>query len=239
MITKRFLFFFAAAVFITGGLACAVTITQTKNFSGTPNTSGLLTFSQFNTYGGTLALQSIQVLLYLETSGGELILDNDGALPASGTFQFGAVGNLNSTTDVILLNSSFLSIPDKVGAYYSQPFSLSADNGDGLSVYDPTPPDGLSYSGILEAGVKSGSVGNAFWSAGTKGFLGTGTYKINYSIIQWLDYGGIGGIQYAITPVSATGHVTIAYNYSYVPEPTTIILLTVGAFVFLKRKRSK
>jgi hypothetical protein len=230
---KKFLIVCIVGMFLTALPAFATTITQTQNFSGIPNISGSLTFNQFNDNAGTLTLQSIEVQFYLETDGGHLIIDNDGVLPASGTFQFGAVG-IMSSTDVILLNSLFLPIPGQVGAYHSQVFNLSADNGDGPGNYDPTPPDGLSYDGGIESDSKSDFVGNAFWGVGTKGFLGTGIYDINYSIIQWLNCGGISGIEYAITPVNITGHVTI--NYTYIPEPATIVLLMVSTLVFTNKK---
>jgi hypothetical protein len=234
--TKRFLFTFAAALFAIAGLASAAPppITQTKTFSGIPSMSGPFTFNQFNTGLGTLT--SIQVQLNLQTSGGELKLDNDSHQSASGTFEFGAQGTINST-DVSLLNSSFLSIPGTANAYHSGSFSLDPNVGDGPGDYSPLAPDGMLYTGTTENDNKSGYVGSAVWAAGIKGFLGTGTYNINYSITQWLDYGGIGGIEYAVTPVSASGDVTVVYNY--IPEPATIALLTIGALALLKRKNSK
>lgn len=233
---KKFLTICVVGMFLTALPAFATTVTQTQNFSGVPNVNGSLTFNQFNDGGGTLTLQSIEVQFYLETNSGHLIIDNDGVLPASGTFQFGAVG-IMSSTDVILLNYFFLPIPGQVGAYNSQVFNLGADNGDGSGNYDPISPDGLAYNGGTESDSKSDFVGNAFWRAGTKGFLGTGTYDINYSIIRWFDCGGISGIEYAITPVNITGHVTI--NYNYIPEPATIVLLTVGLFISMKIKCRK
>jgi hypothetical protein len=55
--------------------------------------------------------------------------------------------------------------------------------------------------------------------------------------LQWTDVGGIGGIEYAVVPASASGDVTVVYNY--VPEPATITLLCIGAAALLKRKNSK
>jgi hypothetical protein len=233
--TKRFLCFFAVALLVTAGLASAATITQTKTFSGTPNLDGALSFNQFNTGLGTLT--SIQVQLNLQTSGGELKLDNDSHQSAAGTFQFGAQGTISGSPDVALLDSGFNPIPGTANAYHSGSFSLDPNTGDGPGDYSPLAPDGMLYTGTTETDNKSGYVGSAVWAAGTKGFLGTGTYNINYSITQWLNYGGIGGIEYAVTPVTASGDVTVVYNY--IPEPATIALLTIGALAFLKRKNSK
>jgi len=211
--------------------ADAAVITQTKDFDGIPNMTGSLNFNQFNNSGG-LTLQSIEVSLALQTSGGNLKLDNDSTSPASGTFEFGAKGNLSST-DVVLLNSLFSPVPGEVSAIYSQVFNLAANVGDGPGDYDPTPPDGLLYCGGTINKSLSGYVTSPVWYAGTKGFVGTGTYNISYTVYQWLDYGSIGGIEYAAIPGSVNGNVTVVYNY--IPEPTTLLLLGLGA-VMLRRK---
>jgi hypothetical protein len=204
-----------------------------------PNMSGYLTFDQFDNHGGTWVLSSIEVLLTLHTSGGQLVLDNDSDQPASGIFQFGAKGNIESN-DVTLLNSSAQTIPGQAGAYHSRAFSLEPENGDGPNNRDGNSPDGLVYDGGTESGIVSGLVGSSYWTgSGAKGYLGTDTYDIYYSIFQWLDYGSIGGIEYAVTPVSASGDVTITYTYDVIPEPATITLLCLGTFALLKRKSSK
>jgi hypothetical protein len=229
--TKKFLIFFAAALLVTAVPAFALTIPQTKDFNGIPNMSGSLNFNQFNNSGG-LTLTSIQVSLYLQATGGELRLDNDSDSPASGTFQFGAKGNISST-DVALLNTLLQPIPGEVNATHSQAFSLAGNVGDGTGDYDPTPPDGLLYDGGTESNSKSDFVTSLAWP----GYIGTGTFNINYFITQWLDYGSIGGIEYAVTPVNAYGYVQVIYTY--VPEPATITLLCTGLVFLLKRKGSK
>jgi hypothetical protein len=215
------------------GTAWANLIVQTQPFGGIPELAGSLTFNQFD--DSLYTLNSIKVLFYLQASGGELILDNDSHLPASGNFEFGAKGNISST-DVSLLDSSLLPIPGQVTAYNIQAFALDPNIGDVPGDYDPTPPDGLSYSGGTQDDTKSGFVGMIAWGGGTKGFIGTGTYDIDYSISQWLTYGGIGGIEYAVNPVTADGYVEVTYDYT-IPEPATICLLGLGALSLIRRKK--
>ncbi|MDD5010518.1 MAG: choice-of-anchor E domain-containing protein [Phycisphaerae bacterium] len=234
--TKSFLFIFAVALFVTAGLASAATITQTQNFSGIPNISGPLAFNKFNAALGTLT--SIQVGLSLQTSGGQIILDNDSTSLASGNFQFGAKGSISSS-NVSLIDSSSMPIPgvapNTANAFHSGAFSLAANVGDGVGDYSPSAPDGMSYSGGIETDTKSGYINNTVFG----GYTGTGTYNIDYSVIQWLDYGSVSGIEAAFTPVSASGCVTVVYTYDPVPEPATITLLMIGALTLLKRKNSK
>ncbi len=230
--TKSFLFTFAVALFLTAGLASAATITQNQFYSGIPNLTGSLTFDQFDESLGDLT--SIQIILSLQSSGGQLILDNDSEEPASGTFEFGATGSITSG-DVGLVNSSFIAIPGTVGAYHSEAFSLSGNLDDGPGDYDPTSPDGLQYDGGTETDSKSDLVGSAAWD----GYTGTGTYDIDYAVSQHQNYGSIGGIEYAVSPVTASGYVEVVYTYDPIPEPATITLLTLGALTLLKRKNSK
>ncbi len=218
-----------AVLFLTAGLASAATITQTKTFSGIPNISGPLTFNKFDSSLGTLT--SIQVYFTLQVNGGQLILDNDSDSPASGIFEFGAIGNISSS-DVSLIDSATTVIPGPIEAYNSQAFSLNANVDDGPGDYDPAGPDGLQYDGGIESGDTSGFVGSMVWG----GYIGTGTYDIDYTVIQWLDYGSVSGVEVAYTPVSADGDVTMIYKYNIIPEPATMVLLAIGAVAILRKK---
>jgi hypothetical protein len=180
--------------------------------------NGSLAFNKFNLALGTL--ESIQVSFTLQTSGGQLILDNDSPSAASGTFEFGAVGSITSTD-----------------AYHTGAFNLTANAGDSLGDYDPTPTDGLQYDGGPETDTQSGLVNSLVWGGYTG--TGAGTYNIKYSVTQWLDYGSVSGIEVAFSPVIASGGVTVIYTYTPIPEPATVSLLTIGALAFLKRKNSK
>ena len=48
-------------------------------------------------------------------------------------------------------------------------------------------------------------------------------------------YSDDSGIEYAVTPLSAAGDVTVIYNY--IPEPATMSLLGIGALALIRRRR--
>ena len=219
------------AVALAAGPAIGATITQVETFSGTPDLTRTLTFDEFDDLGGTLTLTSIQVSVSLSAIGGQLILDNDGESSASGSFDFGAKGDISST-DVSLLDAGLLPVTSEVQAGHNQAFSLDPNTGDGPSDFDPTAPDGLQYNGGTETDSDSGLISGTVFNQ----YIGTGTYDIDVDVTQWQDFGGVSGIEWAVTPVSASGEVTVIYNY--IPEPATLGLLSLGALALLRRRRA-
>ena len=215
---------------VSTSLASAVTITQTETFSGTPNLTQTLTFDEFDDQGGALTLLSVEVSVLLNVQGGALILDNDGEQAAAGSYEFGAKGDISST-DVSLLDSAFQPVTAEVQASTDGAFSLDANVGDGANDFDPTPPDGLQISGLSQSDSDFGFISTTLFSQ----YIGTGTFDVDADVIQWSDFGGVSGIEWAVTPVTANGNVTVVYNY--VPEPATMSLLAIGGLAVLRRRR--
>jgi opacity protein-like surface antigen len=220
----------AAALMICSAAASAATISETESFSGTPNLTQTLNFDQFDDQGGTLTLQSIQVTISMQVCDGQLVLDNDGEQAASGTFEFGAKADIAST-DVSLVDSTLQPVTAELEAIHTGSFSLDANVGDGLNDYDSSAPDGMLYTGGTEADSDTGMIA----SAAFPGYIGTGTYDIDVSATQWSDFGGVSGIEWAVSPVTASGTVTV--TYCYVPEPASMGLLSLGGLALLRRRR--
>ncbi len=210
--------------------ASAAPIVQTLPFGGTPNFTETLTFNQFDDLGGTLTLQSIEVIFSLDVQGGSLTLDNDGVNGASGNFEFGAKGDLSSG-DVSLLDGAFQPVTAELDSIHQGPFNLAGNVGDGAGDYDPAGPDGMLYNGGLENDSDSGFINSTLFAP----YIGVSTYDIDVNVDQWSDYGGVSGVEYAVTPVSASGEVTVIYNF--VPEPATLAMLAVGGLFVVRRRR--
>jgi hypothetical protein len=184
-------------------------------------------------------LKSIRIDVSLNISGGMLFYDNDSSAAVSGTVEFGKVLNLYAP-DVNLHGASNELIFDKgaVLIYNSTAFNLAADNGDGIYNYDSTPPDGSIFYGSDLSITETDYIGSQFWTKGTKGFIGTGTYNIVYSVNPWINFKGsnLGEIQFYSSPnVNSQGSVTVTYSYEAVPEPSILLLLSSGV-LFLNKK---
>ena len=211
------------------GSACTASA-QLITYSGTPNLSQALTFDKFDTLGGTRTLQSIQVIFNLNSNGGTFILDNDSAQAAAGGFEFGAKGGISST-DVALLNSAFQPVTVDLDALHTGSFSLAGDLNPISGDYNPAPNDGMQYNGTAEFDADSGFIASALFAQ----YIGTGTFDIDIAVIQWQDFGGISGIEWAVTPVNVEGSVEVIYTY--VPEPATMSLLSIGGLTLLRKRR--
>ena len=221
----------AFAVLASVSLASAGTISQTQTFGGTPNLSQAMTFNEFDDQGGSLILMSVFVSMDLDVDGGLLILDNDGEFAASGNYEFGAKADISSV-DVSLLDNTFQPVLPELTGLTTGAFALDPNDGDILGDFSPLGGDALTVTGSLQSDSASGFIANLMLTQ----FIGTSTFDIVGDAVQWSDFGGVSGIEWAVTPVTANGSVTVVYNYE-VPEPATMSLLAFGGIAALIRRR--
>ena len=214
-----------ALTILAGAALQADTITQTNSFDGTPSFNTDLTFSEFDDNSGTYTLDSVIVRLYLTTlAGARLDVDNEDPTATSGTASFGAFGVLSSV-DVFLGGAA------SVTTLTYKAMSLLADDGDGVGVqttggdYDFLLATEQSDSNLINVG--SGS----FFQ-----YIGVGTYDITASLAQEINFGSMGGVAGAFTPLSAIGRVEVEYNYT-VPEPATASMLVLAGLIALIARR--
>ena len=223
-----------ALVALIAAAASGAQISQVQNFSGTPDYSRTLTFNQID-LGPDCTLNWIKVILTGNCNGGQLILDNDSEDVATGNFVFGSSSSIGSSS-VPMLDASFNPVVGQVVAAHSGTFNLSPNVGDGLGDYDSSAPDGMLYLGGLESDSKEGFINNLFFP----NYIGNGTFTVKVDTNQYMNYGGVSGVEVAFSPVDSFGTLEIIYDYTCVPEPSSILALTagMGSLLALRRRRA-
>jgi hypothetical protein len=221
---------------LLGSSAWGLTTTQTKSFDLVPNFTETLTFDKFDDHGGLWTLNGVYVSMGWQLNGGKLVLDNDGQLPASGEFEIGSDITIESSLPLYsALNQNPIRLWASNGTSITS-FNLAANQGDALGDYDPTGPDGFKFEmGSLSDGITNIQVA----SSGYPGLMGLGTFDFIASANQSFTTSSLSGVEVQYTPVKYSGYTTLVYDYSVVPEPSTVagLLSGIGALAFgIKRK---
>lgn len=219
---------------LLGAAANAASIVQTQNFSFVPDGSQTLTFNEFDTMGGTRTLLSVTITTSLTKSGGSLYVDNDAALGAQGTISQSVTIDL-SATDVTLLSTTLGAIGNNVIATSSYFASVEGDDGDGANYQE----GGLDWGGTTFTVPTTVSRTEEVHSLAIDSFKGTGTtFAVKIDGTQGMSTSAISGAAGTFTPSTASGYVTVTYNY--VPEPSSWIIVCggLGAGLFVRRRRA-
>jgi len=208
----------------------ASTISYMANYGpAVPNYTQTLALDKF--HGNLADLLSVQFKLTLHIDGGFLCVDNDGADPATVTVNLGATAAITSV-EVTLLNNLFQPVTGTASASSGDMFNLAGDNGDGAFNVDCSAPDGATHTGGMASDLKSGFINSLFHSQ----YVGLGQFHVDLNAMQILDFGSVGGVEGAFSPVMADG--TVMVTYVFVPEPATFGLLALGS-LFLRRTRRR
>ena len=215
------------------GASCAnaAVITQTQNIGEhVPSKSGDLTFGYFDESLGTLL--SVQIVTSVTWWGGYYALDNDSDVASSGEGRWGMTIKLSDVPGVL---SSATTKSD----YVSDTFSLAKNDGDPTSQFDV---GGLDYDRLegptyetrrtigVTVDVAENKLNDYFSNV-------AGNFVIGYNTTQDQSFSGVSGNSMSSSPLSASGYVTITYNYTPVPEPATASLACAGLLMLLRRRR--
>jgi hypothetical protein len=193
--------------------ANAATISDSDTYGPTlvPSAAApLATLDQFDPALGTLT--KVTLTLDANAFAGSIDWDNEAAIPTDVTLGIGA-----QVTAVGLAGLSVIAIPLQIGSQNG----VAADN-DGAADFVGT--DSFSVVG----GTGNDTQSNILLS-GFGAYIGTGTFDTTIaSVVQNFlsTTGGYGPIQQ--TAGSTDGLVTVTYEYTAVPEPSTAMLLALG-----------
>lgn len=221
---------------LLGAAANAATIVQTKNYSFTPTGSQALSFLRFDTMGGNRVLNTVTITTSLTKSGGSLYVDNDSMTAASGSITQSVTISLSSNdVDLLKVPSGSISSITATSSYF---VTVGADDGDGNGYQAGT----VDWGGT-EFADKTVSLTETIRNSVEESFIGTDTFSITASGIQSTDTSAVSGASGAFSPTSASGYVTVTYDYTDltpVPEPGSWLIVCggLGAGVFVRRRRA-
>lgn len=216
------------AVLLAASTLQSEIIEQTKTFSGTPSYASELIFNKFDTHGGAWTLTGVNVLIYLSTEAqGYIGIDNDGAMPASGTVTMGSKLTVTASKPMLYnVNDDGLS---SISAVSSTNMTLAAEDDDGTTFSTV----GSDYGYLLVSATEqseSMDIGSDYWSKYAAD--GGGTYSFTAAIDQIASYSSLGGVQVQIDPMFSSGHVVVTYEYTTpIPEPATLSMAAVALAV--------
>ncbi len=210
-----------------------VVITQTENFAFVPSGAQTLNFSTFDSTLGTLNSVTVSVLLNKE--GGNLQVDNDSAEGGSIILTHGVVGSLTST-DVSLVDLTGNVIGGSGSLSTSDSFTttVGASSGDATNAFNATgAADFVTFNPTDTSVSDSGGI---FFTADYE-TIGAGSFALDVNAIQTTNAAGLGGLQQAFTVSNVSGAVTVEYNFTAVPEPSSTLLSGIGLLGLMARRR--
>jgi len=226
--------YLAASVALSSFCAAqTLQVSEQEFFAFTPNGSSVLTFSQFDTQGGTRTLTGVNVALTFTKTGGSLSVDNDSVNGGTLTLSHSLVGGLTST-DVGLVNGSFQTFLSGVEAVSSTSHNIAGNDGDSDTSFDTGGPDYYSW---LPADATLNAAGDIF-SGALGGYIGNGTFALLFTANQAVNITGLGGLQQAFTVSNVAGSATVTYTYTtLIPEPSIAALGGLSLLGLLRRRR--
>lgn len=206
-----------------------LTFEETEIFGpDTPTFAFDLVFDQYDqtTFG---TLQSIEVILELNITGGSATVDNDGVDGGLGEAQIGADAAISSI-DVPLISGGF---PFDLAIALSTAqnnIPLTGDDGDGSNAQN-----GGGDEFTLPGADLSDNASDFIDVPSFVPYIGTSDFTITVDAGTIFNVDADTGVEGGFSPVDASGSVTVIYTF--VPTPGAAGLLAVAGLAAARRRR--
>lgn len=212
-------------------MADSYSVTDKVVFQSSLEPSQTVSLPKFNDLGGTLTLTSVLVE-FLHDGGVDLAGDNDDPFDhGQQLFVRGQMIRSWSATGPAGLNSGAFKVTN------SPLVPLSPDDGDGgdNDVFDGTAPDGHDFGTILYSPLTVSHPGQPLAP-----YQGVGTVDFEISpdlMVNQLEFTPYTPDAWQLEVENPYMSVRVRVTYEFVPEPSTISLLGLGALALIRRRR--
>lgn len=219
--------------------ANGATIVQTQDFSFPPYASRTLTFEKFNNNGGNATLTGAHITIQYTRRGGYAAYDNESESTATITLTNKVTQRID-TQEILALtemgSSSRLGGTTGLSATSPTSATLGVDDDPTDSDFNSSGADYFQYNTPKLAVSDSASMNNI------ARFNGTDSIKMELEGTQGGQSQLMSGLKSPISPPSATGSITITYDYTgdlapvQKPYPTAAFCATVIWALFIRRR---
>jgi uncharacterized protein (TIGR03382 family) len=226
---KTFVAIAAAAGCAAAASAGTFQEVQVQSFG--PQAPDFTTGLVFNQFTGNLAdLTSIEVIVDLSVDGGSASVDNDGETSTMVDIEFGTSVSISSM-DVSLLDGSFDPVSAGVSVLTNPSLSLDANDGDDITQFDAGGPDFATVMGLAGSDNDSGFINTMFFAD----YVGGGMFTIDVDANTEFSISGGSAVQGSFVNQTASGSVTVIYNF--IPAPGAVALFGLGGLAAARRRR--
>lgn len=215
----------------SAAMADSYMVSGSTSFESSLQPSVIVSVPKFDDMGGSLTLTSVLVQ-FCHNGSVELEGDNDDPFDhGQNLFVRGQMIRSWSVTGPAGLNSGATKIVNTALV------PLSPDDGDGgdNDLFDPTGPDGHDFGAV---GYSTLIVSHPGEPIGAYSGLGTADFQFTPDVLsQTLEFTPYVPDAWQLMVENPILNLEVKVTYTYIPEPSTLALVGLGALALIRRKR--